>query len=86
MITPRIEIDLEKIAHNAKTLKDLYGSKGIGLMAVTKAVRGNPRIAQTLVKCGIDILADSRIENIKRMRAAGVQAQFMLTRTPALSR
>ncbi|NQT62445.1 MAG: alanine racemase [Candidatus Marinimicrobia bacterium] len=85
MITPRIEIDLEKIAHNAKTLINLYGSKGIHLIAVTKAVRGNPRIARTLVNCGIDILADSRIENIKRMRGAGVQAQFLLTRTPALS-
>jgi len=85
MITPRIEIDLEKITHNAKTLLDLYGAKGISLIGVTKAVRGNPRIASTLVKSGINILADSRIENIKRMRGAGVQAQFLLTRAPALS-
>lgn len=85
MRTPRIEIDLEKIAHNAKALIDLYGSRGVGVMGVTKAVRGNPRIARTLVNCGIDVLADSRIENIKRMRGAGIQAQFLLTRTPALS-
>jgi len=85
MRTPRIEIDLEKIAHNAKALIDLYGSKGIHVIAVTKAVRGNSDIAKTLVKSGIEILADSRIENIKRMHNAGVQAQFLLTRTPALS-
>jgi predicted amino acid racemase len=85
MITPRIEIDLEKIAHNAKALVDLHGSKGIRVIAVTKAVRGNPGIARTLVKSGIDILADSRIENIKRMHNAGVEAQFLLTRSPALS-
>ena len=85
MITPRIEINLEKLAHNTKALIELYGSKGIHITAVTKVVRGNPDIARTLVKSGIDTLADSRIENIKRMHNAGVQAQFLLTRTPALS-
>mgnify|MGYP002640386877 CR=1 FL=1 len=85
MITPRIEIDLEKIAHNATALINLYGSKGIHVIGVTKVVRGNPDIARTLVKSGINILADSRIENIKRMHNAGVQAQFLLTRAPALS-
>ena len=85
MSTPRIEISLEKIAHNANTLKDLYGAKGIHICAVTKAVCGEPRIAEVLVKCGIDVLADSRIANIRKMRDAGVEAVFMLLRTPSLS-
>jgi predicted amino acid racemase len=85
MLTPRIELNLEKIAHNAKALKDLYGSKGIDVIGVTKAVCGNPYIAKALVKSGIRILADSRIENIRRMRNAGVQAQFLLSRTPGPS-
>jgi predicted amino acid racemase/D-alanyl-D-alanine dipeptidase len=85
MITPRIEIDLEKIAHNAKALKNLYGTKGIDVIGVTKVVCGNPYIAKALVNSGISILADSRIENIRRMRNAGVQAQFLLSRTPVLS-
>lgn len=84
-LTPRIEIDLGKISHNAKTLIELYGSKGIDIIGVTKAVCGDPDIATTLVKSGINILADSRISNIKRMRNAGVQAQFLLLRTPNLS-
>ena len=84
-LTPRIEIDLGKVSHNAKSLKELYGSKGIDLIGVTKAVCGDPDIANTLVKSGIDILADSRISNIKRMRNAGVKAQFLLLRTPSLS-
>ncbi|MGB2927587.1 MAG: alanine racemase [Desulfobacterales bacterium] len=85
MLTPRIDINLEKIAHNAKALKDLYGSRGIDVIGVTKVVCGNPYIAKALVKSGIRILADSRIENIRRMRNAGVQAQFLLSRTPGLS-
>ncbi len=84
-LSPRIEIDLEKIALNAKRLKDIYYSKDISVIGVTKAVCGNPDIANTLVNSGIDILADSRIANIKRMRNAGVQAQFLLLRIPGLS-
>ncbi len=85
MLSPRIEIDLVKIAHNTKTLKELYGSKGIDIIGVTKVVCGDPDIADALVRCGISILADSRIANIKRMRNAGVQARFLLLRTPGLS-
>jgi predicted amino acid racemase/D-alanyl-D-alanine dipeptidase len=85
MLTPRIEMNLEKIAHNTKIIKGLYGSKGIDVVGVTKVVCGDPYIANTLVKSGIKILADSRIENIRRMRNAGVQAQFLLLRTPCMS-
>ena len=82
IITPRIEIDLGKIAHNAKALNKLYGSKGITITGVTKVVCGDPKIADVLVKSGISILADSRIDNIRKMRKAGIQAQFILQRTP----
>jgi predicted amino acid racemase len=82
IVTPRIEIDLGKIAHNAKTLNKLYGSKGISITGVTKVVCGDPKIADVLVKSGISILADSRIDNIRKMRKAGIQAQFLLQRTP----
>ena len=85
MLAPRIEINLEKIAHNAKALIELYGSKGIDVIGVKKVVCGNPDIAKALVKSGIRTLADSRIENIRRMRNAGVHAQFLLSRTPGLS-
>lgn len=85
MSTPRIEVDLGKIAHNASRLTELYGSRGIGISAVTKVVCGNPDIAGVLVNAGIGILADSRIANIRRMRDAGIEAQFLLLRTPFLS-
>jgi len=78
-------MNLEKIAHNAKALVALYGSKGISVIGVTKLVCGNPYIANVLVQSGIEILADSRIENIQKMRNAGVQAQFLLLRSPSLS-
>jgi predicted amino acid racemase len=85
MSTPRIEICLAKIAHNASTLKDLYGSRGIDISAVTKVICGDPRVAAVLVDSGIGMLADSRIANIRRMRDAGIESRFMLLRSPSLS-
>jgi len=82
MIIPRIEIDLGKIAHNAKILKELYGSKGIDVIGVTKVTCGDTNIAKVLVKSGVKILADSRIENIIKMHDTDVHAQFLLLRTP----
>ena len=81
MLTPRIEINLEKIAHNTKILKGIYGSKGIDVTGVTKVVCGDTNIAKVLVKSGINILADSRITNIMKMRDANIKAQFLLLRT-----
>jgi predicted amino acid racemase len=82
MTTPRINIDLGKIEHNAKKLKTLYGSKGINITGVTKVVCGDPRIVTALLKSGIKVFADSRMANIQRMRDAGIDAQFVLIRTP----
>ena len=82
MTTPRIDINIAKIAYNIKKLKKFYGSKGIGIIGVTKVVCGDPIIADTLLKNGISILADSRIANIRRMRDAGMHAHFVLLRTP----
>ncbi len=85
MVTPRINIDLDKIEHNAKKLKSLYGAKGISITGVTKVVCGDPRIISVLRKSGINTFGDSRISNIQRMRHAGINARFMLIRTPMLS-
>ncbi|MHA7056290.1 alanine racemase [Aquimarina sp. M1] len=85
MPTPRIDINLSKIVHNAKGLSSLFRSKGIDIIAVTKGVCADPHIANILVKSGIKILADSRISNIRKMRLAGVKATFLLIRTPMIS-
>lgn len=85
MPTPRVEINLDKIAHNARVLKAQFGSRGIDVIGVTKVVCGDPAVAGALVEGGISILADSRITNIRKMRDAGIKAQFLLLRTPFLS-
>ncbi len=78
---PRIEISLSKIQDNARILCDFYGQKGISLMGVSKAVLGEPAIAQAMIAGGVQFIADSRIENIQKMRRAGISAQLVLLRT-----
>ncbi len=85
MSAPRIEIELDKLAHNAQKLTALYSSKGIGVTAVTKGICGSPRIASALFDSGIRSFGDSRIANIQKMREAGLDAQFILIRSPMLS-
>ncbi|UJB70280.1 alanine/ornithine racemase family PLP-dependent enzyme [Acaryochloris sp. 'Moss Beach'] len=78
---PRIEISLSQIQHNAQILSELYRQKGISLMGVTKATLGEPAIAAAMLQGGINFIADSRLENIQRMKDAGISAQFVLLRT-----
>jgi ornithine racemase len=78
---PRIEIALSQIRHNAQVLSELYGQKGISLMGVSKAVLGNPAIALAMIQGGVKFIADSRIENIQRMKDAEISTQFVLLRT-----
>jgi len=84
--SPFIELDLVKIHHNAKTLVKLFNSQNIEVMGVTKVVLGNPEIANILISAGIKYLGDSRIENIKKMIEADVKADFVLIRTPFMSK
>ena len=82
---PYIEINLEKILHNAKLLNETLSAKGISIIGITKVTLGNPTIAKTLVEAGINHLGDSRIGNIIRMKETGVNAKFVLIRNPSLS-
>jgi predicted amino acid racemase len=85
MATPRLEINLDKIAHNTKVLSQLYGSKSIDVCAVTKVVCGDLTIAKCLVTAGITMIADSKVANLKKMRKGDINATFLLIGTPLLS-
>jgi ornithine racemase len=78
---PRIEISLAQIRHNARMLTELYGQKGISLMGVSKAILGEPAIAEAMIQGGVEFIADSRLENIQKMKRAGISTQFVLLRT-----
>lgn len=85
MSAPRLEIDLNKLQHNARTLIERLGNRGISVTGVTKSTLGSPEIAGALLSAGVHALGDSRIENIEAMRRASVVAPMTLIRAPMLS-
>ena len=84
-MTPRLEIDLDKIHHNARTLVERLAQRGIAVTVVTKATLGSPEIAGALLQAGVSSLGDSRIENIEAMHHARVPGSMTLIRSPMLS-
>jgi predicted amino acid racemase len=85
MFAPRLEIDLGKIQHNARTLVERLASRGISVTGVTKATLGSSEIAHAMLRAGVSGLGDSRIENIEAMRSSHVSARLSLIRSPMLS-
>lgn len=85
MKTPYLTIDLAKIEHNTRTIVGLCRGYGIHVTGVTKATCGHPDVARAMLLGGVLSIADSRLENIQRLRTAGVAASYMLLRIPALS-
>ncbi|MCK5940923.1 MAG: alanine racemase, partial [Planctomycetes bacterium] len=85
MSAPRLEIDLDKIHDNARSLVTSLGRRGIGVTGVTKAMLGSPAIADCLLRAGVRSLGDSRVENIETLRTAAVSARIALIRSPMTS-
>ncbi|MDC0497484.1 alanine/ornithine racemase family PLP-dependent enzyme [bacterium] len=85
LTAPRLQIDLDKVYHNAQVLVSRLNERGISVTGVTKATLGFPEIARAWLRAGVSGLADSRIENIDTLRRANVVATFVLIRSPMLS-
>ena len=85
MSAPRLEIDLEAIAHNTHTLVSRLKPLGIGVTGITKASLGSPGVATAMLSGGATGLGDSRVENLARLRAEGVTTTTTLIRSPMVS-
>ncbi len=83
MSYPRLEISLDKIIHNTQVVTGICNSQGIRVAGVTKVFCGHPEIARAMVDGGIDILADSRLENLKKLKEFPLQK--LLLRLPMIS-
>jgi predicted amino acid racemase len=85
VVYPYLTIDLDAIEHNARTIVSLCAEHGIAVAGVTKGVCGNPEIAKAMLRGGVETLADSRLENIARLRAGGIDVPITMLRLPPLS-
>ena len=80
--TPRLEIHIDRIAHNASAVISQCGAQGIRVAAVTKVMQAHPALLRALEGSGCVMLADSRIDNLKRMAEVGPGLPTMLLRAP----
>lgn len=85
MTTPRLEVDLAKVGHNARTLVTRLAARGISVTGVTKVALGAPALARCLVEAGVGGLGDSRMANLERIRRARITMPVTLLRSPSPS-
>jgi predicted amino acid racemase len=78
-------VDLDKVEHNARTIVELCARPGIRVTGVTKGLCGDPEVARAMLRGGVESLGESRLENIGRLRAGGVDAPVLLLRIPSRS-
>jgi len=84
-VWPKLAINLVKLQHNTEIITDMVELVGGVVFAVTKVVGGDPRCARAMLAGGALGLADSRLQNIRRLRRAGIDAPVLLLRSPAMS-
>jgi predicted amino acid racemase len=80
---PALVMDKNKIKHNTKVLSELAGKYGIKVAGVTKVLCALPELGEAMLEGGAYALADSRIENLMKLRA--YDAPKILLRIPMLS-
>lgn len=82
---PTITVSLKKIAKNAGIIVNKCKEFGISVVGVTKACCGDPDVAGAICQGGVAMLGDSRIQNIARLKSAGIDIPMCLLRLPMLS-
>ena len=85
MPAPSVIIDLDVLAANTKRLVDQMSPSGVGIFGVVKATCGSPLVARAMLRGGAHGLADSRLDNVQRMRNSGITAPIMMLRIPSVT-
>lgn len=80
-----VTVDLGKLQENTRRVVEAL--PGVGIVGVTKGTAGTPEVGRAMLAGGAIALGDARLENVARLREAGVDAAVWLLRapTPALA-
>ena len=81
---PVLLIDIEAIGRNTETVAKMLRACGIDLIGVTKGCLGEPRVGAVMLAGGAVALADTRNENLRRLRAALPNAELHRIYLPSL--
>jgi hypothetical protein len=65
--------DPEFVAASSASKVTILDARGISVTAVMKASLGSPEIARTMLRAGVSMIGDSRMENIEAMSRAGIR-------------
>lgn len=83
MAYPKVKIDLNKLEHNVEKIVGLCSENNINVAGVTKVFCGNPKITEAYIDGGVSYLADSRIENLIKLKEYHILK--ILLRLPMIS-
>ena len=81
-VTPRLEIHLDRIAANAAAVVAECARHGVQVAAVTKVMQAHPALLRALADSGAAMIADSRVDNLRRVAQAGLGLPTLLLRAP----
>ena len=82
---PRVVIDLKKLRNNIDAIIGRCNESGIDVAGVTKCVSSLPEVARQFEEGGAKFIASSRINQLQRLKDAGIKTPLMLIRIPMLS-
>ena len=82
--TPRLEIYPDRIAENVRYILDLCHAHGAQVACVSKVLCAHPALLRTFVENGADMLADSRVQNLRTIADLHPDIPRLLLRLPAL--
>ena len=83
MNNPKLEINLRKLEHNARLEVQKLTEYGVTIMGVNKVFNGLSETASAIIRAGMDVVAESRVSNLKKLQH--LPCQKCLLRTPSPS-
>lgn len=82
---PSVVIDLDIITQNTRRVMAGLAENPVNVFGVVKATCGSPLVARAMLRGGAVGLADSRLDNVQRLRNSGITAPIMMLRIPSVS-
>ena len=82
---PCLEVHLDRLNHNAQEILSRCRAQNIQVCGIIKGCGGMPQVAQVMRQNGAAQIGTSRLEQVARCRAAGVDGPFLLIRIPGLT-
>lgn len=82
---PRLLIDTEKAAQNARLIRSICLSSGVEPVAVVKGFNGLWPLTEAMIAAGYKRIGSSRIPQLRAVKESGAKVETMALRIPMLS-